>query len=45
MQIFPNLTRFQVFGLMDQLRKERRAHVRGTRRTARWFVGADDNPP
>ena len=45
MQIFPYLTRFQVFGLMDQLRKERRAHVRGDRRAARWFVGADDNSP
>jgi ATP-dependent DNA helicase RecG len=41
MQIFPHLTRFQVFGLLDQLRKERRAHVRGERRTARWFTGAD----
>ncbi len=44
MQIFPHRTRFQVFGLLDQLRKEHRAHVRGERRTARWFVGAGDGP-
>jgi ATP-dependent DNA helicase RecG len=43
MQIFPHLTRFQVFGLLDQLREEHRAHVRGVRRTARWFVGAGDS--
>jgi len=44
MQIFPHLTRFQVFGLLDRLRKEHRAHVRGERRAARWFVGAGDDP-
>jgi hypothetical protein len=44
LQIFPHRTRFQVFGLLDQLRKEHRAHVRGERRTARWFVGAGDGP-
>lgn len=45
MQIFPHLTRFQVFGLLDQLRKEHRAHVRGERRAARWFAGTGDSPP
>ncbi|MDZ7801705.1 MAG: ATP-binding protein [Trueperaceae bacterium] len=39
MEIFPDMTRFQVFGLLDELRRDGRAHVRGKRRRARWYAG------
>lgn len=39
MDIFPDLTRSQVFGLLDTLRQQGRAYVRGQRRLARWFAG------
>lgn len=40
MQMFPDLTRFQVFGLLDELRREGRAQLEGERRRARWFASS-----
>ncbi len=41
MEIFPDLTRSQVFSLLDSLRQQERAHVRGQRRLARWYADED----
>lgn len=38
MEVFPSLSRYQVFNLLDNLRNEGRARIEGDRRNARWFA-------
>lgn len=38
MEVFPSLSRYQVFNLLDTLRKAGRARIEGDRRNARWFA-------
>jgi ATP-dependent DNA helicase RecG len=41
-QVLPELSRFQIHGLLDELRGEGRVSLRGTRRHARWFASFEE---
>lgn len=39
--VLPELSRFQVLSLLNELRDERRVHLLGTKRNSRWHFGPD----
>jgi ATP-dependent DNA helicase RecG len=41
MDVLPSMTRGQVRTLLEELRKDQRAHPKGVKRGARWYPGAE----